>query len=226
MEDMDKVLSKVAKLFNLAEGASTEAEAETALLSARRLMAKYNLSEEQCKHTKEDVIALHKDFLKSKLVWWHKELLSIITKNNRCKGLFSGRTLVIIGLEKDVKFVDRFFDILSNKILELFKVYLKSVPKDYSLSLGERQSISKRLKVFYIEGFLYGFNEKLEDQFKGETGLALITETPAVVKEFIEDNFSVKNSTYGSKAILTDMKDAGAFIRGKIDGVSVKMEEE
>ena len=114
--NMEKILTKVRNLLDLANNNPNENEAMAAALKAQELMAKYNIdtstlkSDESEKELHESV---YYDTGKHEMKKWKHNLAQIIAKNFCCKVYYMGRKdVVFYGFKKDSEIAVEVFKFL------------------------------------------------------------------------------------------------------------------
>lgn len=208
----ERALIKIQKALNLANSKSDE-EAQTAMLLAQQMMAKYGLTEdevnEQGEVVKKEVIEMYAT-KPTKLQWWQKELSSIIATNFRCFNFWrtsAGKSRILfLGVKEDTMIARQVFKYAEDSI-EMFSIRY----------LNERgiEGISLRTKMRndYIEGFLSGLRHKFREQVeKNDWGLILVKDD-AVIEHYEKKKFK---SDAGSSASFSG--DSHAFSSGYDEG--------
>lgn len=156
---------KIRRLLALAES-PVEAEAQAALLKARELMAKYKLTEQECKETEpQNVVRLYTGITCSKRRDpWCIPLSAIIGNNYCCKGLRTHQArcqtqeVGFIGFEDDVILcVDLF-----KYAVDCVRSEVKRIKKQYA-DYGADYIKSR------CDSFGYGFATGLRAAFEAQT---------------------------------------------------------
>ena len=100
---MNQILEKISKALRLGNNNTNENEAQSAILAAQRLMAKYHVSEEDVneflnENEKQDeqVIEENADNEMNNDKW-KRRLMITIAKNFRCDVFYRGGKLIIVG---------------------------------------------------------------------------------------------------------------------------------
>ncbi|MBC1491925.1 DUF2786 domain-containing protein [Listeria booriae] len=194
----ESILRKIQKLFDLASDADDE-EAKTAILRARDLMAKHNISEDQIKeggsvenHAEAKVISRFvKETKRSDLL---SKLCSVVSTQFRC-GYYNSRTknrnaLFIYGFERDVDIAEATFHYAFASMEYCSKRYRKKI-----------KILNRRLSTtdanYKVKSYMLGYIEGLEDALQNQKealiqeGYELAVITPVKVKEFREANLVV-----------------------------------
>lgn len=93
MENLDSIKSKIAKLMNLAERATNEHEAASAMSKARKLMDKYDLQQvDILEHNGQKVEMLQADASRAFAACpkWMSTLAVAVATLNDCQAIFEG----------------------------------------------------------------------------------------------------------------------------------------
>lgn len=206
--DNKEIINKIKRLLALGDKTknSSEAEAESAMLKAHELMAKYDISVEL---SAEEEIVYSEQFCETK--WnmaFRKPLATIIAKNFRCETYLSGRSgpIVFFGHESDVTIAKNVFEFAYSFAMSQGN---KQYNKNYQLG-----KITKGVFNSYVTGFISGLQKKLGEQSKE---LMVIT-PPDVTEKFKEMSANFKTASHGMRATGFD---AEAYIKGQEDGRSV-----
>lgn len=204
----ENMIEKIKKMLNLSQNNPSEAEGLAAALHAQKLMAKYNIHEDEVtlEEIKEDEIDSISAPLKddSSLHTWRKNLGLVVAKNFRVKCYMTGKDVVFRGFVEDVKVAVEVFTYL-------YALGNKLGSKKYHDQLKETGS-AKGVYNSFVMGFLKGVEEALNEQC---TALMLVT--PKAVEEefkaFAAENFKGK----GQKA-LGSFRGGEFYEQGKIEG--------
>lgn len=183
---METVLRMVQKALNLAENNPNPEEAQTAMLKAQELMAKYNLTmsdfggtEERQKNVDDSIVA----GLSSQLNWWERHLGRIIAENFRCRNYLSTykgeKVLRFIGLQEDVELAVQVFDFAVYNINYHSQLYIL-------VNKIKGKSLIAQTKNDYILGYLNGLEEKFKEQVN-KNGWGLVLVQDALVVQAVED---------------------------------------
>lgn len=183
---MNQILEKISKTLKLSENNNNKNEAQTAILAAQRLMAKYHISKEEV-----DDFINENDSQNTKVIEenadeevnndkWKRRLLIIIAKNFRCDVYYSGGKLVLVGTNEDILITKRVYLYAKQSILSGFKKFYKQ-NYDYVTD----NSIRNKYKRDFALGFINGLAEKFEEQ-KANSELSLVVINPNV-KEYLEN---------------------------------------
>ena len=222
-----KILEKIQKLLNLAEGAKaidSLAEAELAATRAQDLLIKYNLSLEQVGEGTTVVMVVDREtiqtmgFGKKSDGTWIGELWDAIAKNNFCKILYKGRGkwyVVLIGEEHNRLIVQDLVESLIPRIRSLApkyrKEYLENIEEGTQDWMIEKKG---RWTRGFFRGAVQGIKSKLEEHFeelKQEdeeiNKMALVKVDK--IKVYIEKTYSSLGYTTKTKASGTSGREQG-----------------
>lgn len=184
---MNQILDKISKALRLSENNSNENEAQSAILAAQRLMAKYKISEEDIndflnENEKQDnqVIEEHAEN-ETNNDKWKRRLMVTIAKNFRCDVYYHNGKLVIVGAKEDILISKRVYLYAKQAILNSFKNFFNENYEPYAIN----SSIRNKCKREYALGFIKGLSEKFEKQ-KANSELALVVVNPDV-KEYLNN---------------------------------------
>ncbi|PJI06557.1 MULTISPECIES: DUF2786 domain-containing protein [Clostridium] len=189
-----KIIEKIQKLLSLSES-SNEHEAEVAMLKAQELLAKYKLSIKEVKEYKRYNSKIQEKttdvtFTKAK---WKAQLAGVISDNFGCYRYFKTRgtnTIVFFGREEDV--------IVCNLVLNYAVDSIYSVVKKLKYQYSKNGYRTRGIENDYALGFIYGLQEKFEEQKRNnqEWGLVLVKDKEVVeAHEKIKFNKKVNMST-------------------------------
>lgn len=173
-EQKDKLLRKIKKSLALSQNNSNENEAQTALLKAQEMMAKYNLSlseidlKEHDKMKESDIQVAYK----GRGTFWVKSLARIIADNFRCYYFYSTlnrKTYIkFLGLKEDVEIAKEVYTFAVDVIDFYSKMYILD-------NMIEGKGEITKSKNSYIVGFLSGLKDKFKEQVnKNNWGLILV----------------------------------------------------
>ncbi|EUJ56435.1 DUF2786 domain-containing protein [Listeria fleischmannii] len=191
----ESILRKIQKLFDLANDADDE-EAKTAILRARELMVKHNISEEQIKSNSRQKPSSVEDVQIRTVIFarvqkWTYRLMISIAYHFRCEPCFSHSSnktnLMIYGLEEDLNIAEATFHYAFAIIKRRSKVYREKMKiLDSQIVLSDLNNAVKS----YIEGFVDGIRYALNEQYEEfeASGYELAVITPKVVKEYGKNN--------------------------------------
>ena len=123
---MNQILEKISKALRLGTNNANEHEAQSAILAAQRLMAKYKISEEEINEflneneKKEDKVIEEKAENEMNNNKWKRRLMITIAKNFRCDVYYNNNKLVIVGAKEDILISKRVYLYAKEAILKSF----------------------------------------------------------------------------------------------------------
>ena len=211
----EKLLNKITNLLKLSENNSNENEAQSALLKAQEIMAKYNIEQQELGIKEENKKIMKKKIIENKgrIMWYEYSLASIISKNFRCtyyssrnKGKYNA-SITILGLEEDVLICSYLFDFAINM--------LKKFGKEYIKNNSNENTNNTSLKNVYYNGFIKGLDKSFKEQVEQNNwGLVLVKDALVIQEESKLNIKSIKTS--GIKPLYENNN--GAFNSGFSDG--------
>lgn len=214
---MNQILDKISKTLRLGTNNKNENEAQTAILAAQRLMAKYHITQEEVddfinENDKKDTEVIEEkaenEINNDK---WKRRLIITIAKNFRCDVFYQGSKLVLVGAKEDILITKRVYLYAKQAILNSFKIFFKENYKPYSVN----NSLRNKYKREFALGFIKGLSEKFEKQ-KADSELSLVVVNPNV-KDYLKNiNFS---GVHRSRASY--ITDTYCFQEGKRKGESL-----
>lgn len=150
----DDWIRKIQAMLNkTTDNGASEAEAQTAMLMAQKLMAKHGLDMSDVEATdneKEEKEIVEEFGNDSKITWWHKSLARVIADNFRCYYfLRSGHKvtrIVFMGVKEDAEIAKSIFKFASAQIEYHAKQYRKKRRKEL-----EDLHLPKGFKKFDID---------------------------------------------------------------------------
>ena len=171
-ENREKMIEKIKKVLELARNNPSREESISATLKAQRLMAEYNISEEEV----ENKVELTEEIIETSAFIgkgnrWKYRIASVIAKNFRCKAYFvNSDTIVFYGFESDADIAMEVFKFVFETGNKMGKKYTREYKKNHGYADGVFNA--------YIAGFVEGFRDSLEKQCT-----ALMIVTPKEVEE-------------------------------------------
>lgn len=196
---MNQILEKISKALRLGTNNNNENEAQSAILAAQRLMAKYRISEEEISDFLDEDSEKSNEVIEEQTEneinndKWKRKLMITIAKNFRCDVYYHSRRLVIVGAKEDILISKRVYLYAKQCILNSFQKFFKENYESYYINASMRN----KLKREFALGFISGLSEKFEEQ-KANSDLALVVVNPNV-KEFLNNiNFSGVRRSRGS----------------------------
>lgn len=203
-EKREKMIDKIKKMLALAENNPSMEEGLSAALQAQKLMAKYNIHEEDVtlEEIKDEICSVFtQQKHNSHLLSWRKTLASIVAKNFRCKCYLSGQDVVFRGYKKDA-------EIALEVYLSLYTIGNQLASKAYA-EQKERIGTGKGAYTSYVTGFLTGVDEGLSVQC---TALMII-----VPKE-VEEEYAQFSAGFKTSKTTLRVNNAELYNKGKAEG--------
>lgn len=204
-EKKEKMIDKIKKILKLAQDNPSMEEGLSAALQAQKLMAKYNIHEDEVtlEEIKDEITSVFSQQKHdSQLHNWRKGLASVVARNFRCKTYLQGGDVVFRGYKEDAK-------IALEVYLSLYTIGDRLGSKAYTQQLSETGS-GKGAYNSFVTGFLSGVEEGLNVQC---TALMIIT-PKEVEEEFVEFSADFKK---GRKVTLK-VQDSELYKKGKEEG--------
>lgn len=176
-EKREKMIEKIKKTLALAQNNPSENEALAAALQAHKLMAKYNIHEEEVslEEIKNEIDSVYSHQKHGcHLMAWRKQLGAVVAEAFRCKSYIHGQDVVFRGYKDDAQ-------LALDVYLMLYTVGDKLGSKAYKEQIEETGSGKGAYNSMTI-GFLYGVRDALNEQCT-----ALLVVTPKEVQEEWEE---------------------------------------
>lgn len=210
-EQEAKFIDKINKLLVITtENGATEAEAESALLKAQKLMHKYNIAMERVGGQEEIEYGFEimDHVIKASPRW---PLSAIIAKNFACRAIQTRNRIAFLGHKMSAK-----------AALEAFKFAWQFMKNNGEALQRERKGNGETANgVFntYAQGFLAGIKEKLDEQ-----SVALIITVPEDVNDEFKKRFPVVQHKKSHMSV--NPIDVDAYMKGVTDGRKVLSQRE
>lgn len=210
----ERILERIKKALNLAN-ANDDHEAQTSMLLAQKMMAKYGLDIEDVEdvnvNTADKIIEMYATPAERTL-WWKKALAAVISDNFRCYSITKAQRgrgtsrLVFMGRKNDTMIAREVFNFAVASVQAFSLAYLNEAGV---VGITERS----RVQNDYIYGFIQGLQSKFNEQVeKEELGLAIIKDDALV--EVFED----MNLKSGASTTISSAGSAEAYTKGFEDG--------
>ncbi len=221
IEEREKRISQVKKMFALAGNNPSEDEANTAMIMAQNLMHRYNLSQAEINIEKAPEVCdipVDNDS-RCNIPYWQKRITYVITKNLKCSSYFqsiNGRwTIKIVGLEGDVEICKATVDFAFRHYQNSWKSFLK-----YNLSadIYSTRAKTNAKKNDFTEGFITGLEKAFEKNVE-EKGLIIVQ--PAQVKKRMR-SLNLKRIPRAKRSFTNDDE---AILAGYNAGLNSKKSE-
>lgn len=175
MKSKEDIVEKIKGLLALGNEKrnDSDAEAKAALLKAQQLMAKYDISIEECEEQEEPEYS--HEMCEHKWDYAYRiPLASVLAKNFRCMTYSRGKTIVFMGHPSDAKICKATFEYAYQFIQKRGNsIYNKKYAMGYP---------TKGVFNSYANGFIVGLKEAFDVQC---TALAIVT-PPDVINHFEE----------------------------------------
>lgn len=186
----ESIIEKVRNLLNKNEAnGCTEAESQSAMLMAQKLMAKHGLDmadvdtegEESKEVVHEGVTPIEKT------IWWKKSLANVVAENFKCICYIStyrgrgGSKIVFLGLKSDVEIAKEVFNFAVDSIVYHTEKYARKKMR------SEGYTDTRGLRNDFMKGYIRGLRDKFEEQKKQCEELALALVIDKEVQEEAEN---------------------------------------
>lgn len=207
-EKKEHMINKVKKMLALAENNPSQEEAIAAALQAQKLMAKYNIHEDEVtlEEIKDEIDSVFSEQPHdSHLMKWRKILAKIVAEAFRCNAYMHGKDVVFRGYLEDAKLA--------------LEVYLSLYSVGHALAKkteSKARSMNGTAKGVY-NSFTAGFLKGVSDAFN-EQCTALMIVTPKEVKEDFAQ--FCKESCKSATTVSLKSNDYKAFSSGYEEGKS------
>lgn len=214
----DDILKRIRKALALANDNKNPNEAQTAMLMAQKMMAKYHIEMQEVEEEKSsDIQESEADIKKSS---WRKFLMKAICNNYRCDCFLRGNTgkrIIIVGAKEDIEIAKTIYEFAENQLLDGFNKYFKNNYKE-----DTEIRIRNAVKKDYADGFIRGLKEKFKKQREEETKkneqYALVI-TNKKVDEYME-NLNIRN--HYRQRENSSFVDPYAFVNGRDKGLNMR----
>lgn len=217
MENLDKVFERINKLFALAKRGGTEAEAQNALLRARELMLRHNISEADLPTQEEQKRTLARNTLEAWSQKWMTMISNAIASYYRCQMVMNSVThrLVIIGLKEDVEIFTPILAFTFESFIRCFKKRLKEDENYQNMTTHQKHTHYNVFLDTYTLGYVAALKQKLEEQNLVLSQCKdLVITTPQEVQDYIKNSCRVsKSRSIMRRAAYTDYERQG-FVDG------------
>lgn len=195
----DAIVEKIVNLMKRAKG-HDDAESQSSIALAQRLMLKHNISIEEVKQQSEKSEIKQSHLLMKRVLWWQKMLAANVADHFRCKVMLGHDGLYFVGMNDDADICRVVYDGAAAHIR-----YRRSQMKD----------ATKEEKRSFILGFMAGLDEKLEEQknYQSTEELSLMLLVPKEVTDFVSQQAPRTHSVKIKESI-----DFVAYSDGMIEG--------
>ena len=192
----DAIVEKIVNLMKRAKG-HDDAESQSSIALAQRLMLKHNISIEEVKQQSEKSEIKQSHLLMKRVLWWQKMLAASVADHFRCKVMLGHDGLYFVGMNDDADICRAVYEGAVSHIK-----YRRSQMKD----------ATKKEKRSFILGFMVGLDEKLEEQKSYQ-----VTE---------ETDFVSQNSSRTHSVKVKDSIDFVAYSDGVVEGKEAEILKE
>lgn len=215
-----EVKDKIKKLLALGQSPN-ENEARDALLLARKLMAKYKLSEGEVteKESKIETVACGIQWTSDSGDIWLTDLCKILSDNYCCVSAWSHahgtRTykLVLTGIEDDLQVCRAVIEYAVGFVRGQIKIHQRKY-------LGDSKSIAHSYARGFIMGLEMAFEEQNEKEEQEDHNWALVVQKPEEVQKYADSlgskDVKVKKSTFDPLAYMKGQNDGRNFSANKV----------
>ena len=210
-EQEAKLIDKLNKLLVITtENGATEAEAESALLKAQKLMYKYNIAMEKLggEEAIEYGLEVMDHVIKASPRWM---LSAIIAKSFACRAIQTRGKIAFLGHKMDAKASIEAFKFA----WQVMKINGEALQRERKTTTGDTHGVFNT----YAQGFLEGLKTKLDEQ----TTALIITVPTDVNAEFDKRFPSVQHK---KSRMAYNPVDVDAYLKGVKDGRSVMSKRE
>jgi len=206
--EAEKALERVKKLLALAKDNPNEHEAETAMLHAQEILAKYGMTLKDIEGEQQElkkVIEISVTEPSGRIPWWKKQLAMVIADNFKCKTFMGGfrynSSIIFFGLELDVE--------IAKEVYQYAELIVDKLAKSYVGKTYRQGKSTKGVRNEFIWGFITGLRDKFQEQInKNNWGLVLVTD--ALVEKQYNEKKLRKSSNSGIQPEFSGDRDARA----------------
>lgn len=180
----EQAMEKIRKCLALAAG-TVPTEAESALLQAQKLMAKYHISMAEITDmegdSKEEKV-VRKEVANINLARpWVRELASTIARNFRCTNYLSGHgstwRCVMMGYETDAS--------VAVEVFSSCQKYVERQGENRAQRMNDKGMSSAGVKASFCVGFVEGLKKAYEAQVRKHEELSLMVVVPKEATDYI-----------------------------------------
>lgn len=222
------ILEKIKNLLNTStEKGASEAEAQSAILLAHKLLAKHNLSLSEIEAGSKSAVEVKEDYVaEGVLNWWEKNLGNVISENFNCyvfirrNGTKSSK-LMLLGDIADIEVAKSVFKYASAQIehhARLYRKAAKATAEEAALPANFKKMTVEELEHYAIEAGISLEGTRPIQIFHGDGEYA------KALRKLIK-----KNSDYAFDAIAVRNTYISGFLRGlgeKLSEQKTEMEQE
>jgi hypothetical protein len=192
MANREKLVTRIQKLLALASSNPSAAEAEVALLQARKLMAEHDVTEDDVVEAQDKVDAAEV-MASGRMNDLKVAVLNAIAIAHRCTLLRSrsslGTTIKVVGFERDRAVVVALNDWAWRSVSAEADRFVKSQREAAKARHGNDMSRSDMLTVrrSFVLGFANGLSSAYKRQVDANPKWALVLATPVEVKDYMAE---------------------------------------
>lgn len=205
MTSNDSIVNKIQNLLNkTVENGATEAEAQSALLLAQKLMAKYNVDLEKQIGSKEYNYSLEQTKVKANPR--NNQLGLIIADSFAVKGILISNKWTFFGRQDNAKAAASAMSF----VVKVMEAGMRRVCREHGLETSERGA------AYYYNPYALGFTKGLKEAMDAQCKALAV-----VVPEDVKDKFAEKfpeTRQYRSKGMKKCFQDLDAYFKGHQDG--------
>jgi hypothetical protein len=197
MANREKLVTRIQKLLALASSNPSAAEAEVALLQARKLMAEHDVTEDdvvEAQDQDKDKVDAAEVMASGRMNDLKVAILSAIANAHRCTLLRSrsrllGTKIKVVGFERDRAVVVALNDWAWRSVSAEADRFVKSQREAAKARRGYDTSRSDMLSVrrSFVLGFASGLSSAYKRQVDANPQWALVLATPVEVKDYMEE---------------------------------------
>lgn len=217
----DKILEKIRKLSALSKSSNIN-EATLALERIQRIITKYNVDINILKEIEEDKEKIIRDTVWTSRWRWNIDLMMIISNHYDCKSMYlsagkAGTLHSIYGYPLDVETTKIVFSKLADEIKEMAE---NEYYNDFNY-LKQKTSFERD----YIHGIIITLDQRLRQIKSNIEDIKGYSTALVVVKAANVEEYTTQNVKYHKVNVPRYIKDEKVYIKGKIDGKYIKINE-
>lgn len=191
MADREKLVSRIQKLLALASRNPSAAEAEVALLQARKLMAEHDVRDADVVEQQDKVDAAEV-MSSGRMNDLKVAVLAAIAAAHRCRLMRSRRrhaqtTIKLIGFERDRAVVVALNDWAWRSVSSAADRFVKQTRERFAKNgMTAHRSDLLTVRRSFVLGFASGLSQAYRQQIEANPQWALVLATPPEVQEFLD----------------------------------------
>lgn len=220
-DNMDKIIDKIQKLFELANSPN-ESEAAAAMAKAHELLQKYNLSMDAVTEKGEAPGVITEDFGKADRVW-ELTLVNAIAKANYCGMFRSGKHM---GYGKSGRRVYEYHMVLVGKEHNVAAVKIMAEYIIGAINKGAKKMYGKgkSLVASYKQGFSAAVESRLYTMRKKDMETSDCRDLVVVADAEVKDYFSKqKMGKFNAKSSCSSV---AGYAAGALDGRNLPLNDQ